>query len=111
MKLDYYKCLGRKLAIVSIVCLSSLGAMAYQGEVFAGAHGGGQGGSQGGGHGGGHGNGGSGNGKGQGVGNELGLRSELSGAMNASNTARDHAAHDSAVVLADPNHFDDGHTH
>ena len=99
MKLDYYKCLGRKLAIVSIVCLSSLGAMAYQGEVFAGAHGGG------------HGNGGSGNGKGQGVGNELGLRSELSGAMNASNTARDHAAHDSAVVLADPNHFDDGHTH
>jgi hypothetical protein len=104
MKLDYYKCLGRKLAIVSIVCLSSLGAMAYQGEVFAGAHGGGHGN-------GGSGNGGSGNGKGQGVGNELGLRSELSGAMNASNTARDHAAHDSAVVLADPNHFDDGHTH
>jgi hypothetical protein len=99
MKLDYYKYLGRKLAIVSIVCLSSLGAMTYQGEVLAGAHGGG------------HGNGGSGNGKGQGAGNELGLRSELSGAENASNTARDHAAHDSAVVLADPNHFDDGHTH
>ncbi len=80
MKLDYYKYLGRKLAIVSIVCLSSLGAMTYQGEVLAGAHGGG--------HGGGHGNGGSGNGKGRGAGNDLGFRSELSGAENASNTAR-----------------------
>lgn len=105
MKLDYYKYLGRKLAIVSIVCLSSLGAMTYQGEVLAGAHGGGHG------NGGGHSNGGVGNGKGQGARNDLGLRSELSGAENASNTAREHAAHDSAVVLADPNHFEDEHTH
>jgi len=98
MKLDYYKYLGRKLAIVSIVCLSSLGAMTYQGEVLAGAHGGGHGN-------GGHGNGGVGNGKGQGAGNSLGDRSDLIGAMNASDKAREHAAHESAVVHADPAHI------
>jgi hypothetical protein len=103
MKLDHYKCLGRKFAVVSIICLSTLGAISYQGEVFARGNGNGNGGD--------HGNGGVGNGKGQGAGNELGSRSELTGAMNASDTARDHAAHDSAVVLADPNHFDDEHTH
>lgn len=100
MKFDYYKSFGRGLAVVSIVCLS---AMTYQGEVFAGAHSGG--------HGGGHGNGGVGNGKGQGWGNELGLRSDLIGAENASDIARKHAAHGSAVVLADPNHFADDHPH
>ena len=81
MKLNYYKSLVRKLAVVSIVCLSSLGAMTYHGEVLAGVHGGG------------HGNGGSGNGNGRGAGNDLGDRSVLIAAENASNTARKHAAH------------------
>ncbi len=98
MKLSYYKSLGRKMAVVSIVCLS---ATAYYGEVLARGPGGGNG------------NGGHGNGKGQGHGNLLGDRSMLSGAMNASNTARAHAAHDSAVILADPTHYnpDGNHIH
>ncbi len=92
MKLSYYKSLGRKLAVVSIVCLS---AMTYQGEVLARAHSGSNG------------NGGHGNGNGQGWGNDLlGLRSDLIGAENASNMAREHAAHNSAVILVDPDHYD-----
>ena len=83
MKLDY-KSLGRKLTVISIVCLS---ATVYYGEVLAGSPGG---------------NGNSCNGKGQVWGNFLGDHSNL---MNASDISRDQAAYESAVVLPDPNHI------
>ena len=58
-----------------------------------------------------NGNGGHGNGNGQGWSNDLGLRSDLIGAENASDNARDHAAHNSAVILVDPSHYDEDGNH
>ena len=96
MKIDCLKKAGREMTLVSILMLSSV--IMYGSEAIAR----GQGGENGGG---------AGNSQGRGAGNSLGSRAELSGAENASDTAREHAAHDSAVILADPNHFADGHTH
>ncbi len=85
------------------MAISSL-SLIYQGEAKAAKggnsvdHGGGPGNSQG-------------RGNSQGAGNSLGLRLDLIKAENASDTARLHAAHESAVVLADPDHYLDGHDH
>ena len=93
MKLSYYKSLGRKLAVVSIVCLSSLSAIAFHSEAIAGK--GSSGGRQ-----------------DAGAGKAHGLGHSLLKAGNASDMARDHAAHNSAVILADPNHDPNGnHIH
>ena len=99
MKFDYYRELGRGLAVVSIITLGSLGAMTFPGDAVAAKGGGG-------GHGGG-----AGNSHGRGASNEIGERSELMKAENASDVARQHASHDSAVILAYPEHYADGHTH
>jgi hypothetical protein len=98
MKFNYCKKLGRGLTVASIITLSSLGAISYQGQAIANGNSGGHGG-------------GAGNSQGRGTGNSLGDRSELIKAENASDIAREHAAHNSAVILAYPEHLDDGHTH
>ena len=98
MRFDPYKKPGRGLTIVSIITLSSLGAIAYHGEAIANGNSGGHGG-------------GAGNSQGRGAGNSLGERSDLLKAENAADVAREHAAHESAVILAYPEHYSDGHTH
>ena len=40
-----------------------------------------------------------------------GMRSDLTKAENASDNARKHAAHNSAVILADPTHYDANGNH
>ena len=97
MSFDYYKNLGRSLTVTSIIILSSLSAITYHGEAIGGGRGGGAGNSQGGG---------AGNSQGKGTGNSIGMRSDLTKAENASDNARKHAAHNSAVILADPTHYD-----
>lgn len=96
MNFDYYKNLGRSLTVTSIIILSSLSAITYHGEAIGGTRGGGAGNSQGGG---------AGNSQGKGAGNSIGMRSDLTKAENASDNARKHAAHNSAVILADPTHY------
>lgn len=98
MKFGNYKKLGRGMTVASIITLSSLGAMAYQAEAIANANSGGHGG-------------GAGNSQGRGAGNSLGDRSVLIKAENASDVARQHAAHESAVILVYPEHYSDEHTH
>jgi len=98
MRFDYYKNISRGITLASIITLSSLGAIAYQGEAFANANSGDHGG-------------GAGNSDGRGARNSLGERSRLIKAENASDVAREHASHDSAVILAYPEHIEDGHTH
>ncbi len=99
MSFDNYKNFGRSLTVTSIIILSSLSTITYHGEAIGGARGGGAGNSQ-----------------GKGAGNSIGKRSDLTKAENASDNARKHAAHNSAVILADPthyyadgNHIDNGH--
>ena len=92
MKFDFNKKTGHKLVMV-IIALSSL-SLSYHGQAIAGRASGGE-------HGGGAGNS-DGRGKSQGAGNSLGDRADLIKAMNASDTARDHAADESAVILAIP---------
>jgi hypothetical protein len=105
MSFDYYKNLGRSLTVTSIIILSSLSAITYHGEAIGGTRGGGAGNSQGGGAGNSQGKG-AGNSQGKGAGNSIGMRSDLTKAENASDNARKHAAHNSAVILADPTHYD-----
>ena len=81
MKLDY-KSLGRKLTVISIVCLS---VTVYYGEVLAGSPGGNDNSCE-----------------GRVWGNFLGDHSYL---MNASDISRDQAANESTVALSDPNHI------
>ena len=100
MSFDYYKNIGRGLAVASIIILSSLIAIAYHSEAIAGKGGGA--GARGGG---------AGNSQGKGAGNSIGIRSDLTKAENASDNARKHAAHNSAVILADPAHYEDDGTH
>jgi len=118
MNFDYYKNLGRSLTVTSIIILSSLSAITYHGEAIGGTRGGGAGNSQGGGAGNSQGKGagnsqggGAGNSQGKGAGNSIGMRSDLTKAENASDNARKHAAHNSAVILADPTHFDANGNH
>ena len=94
MSFDYYKNLGRSLTVTSIIILSSLSAITYHGEAIGGARGGGAGSSQ-----------------GKGAGNSIGMRPDLTKSENASDNARKHAAHNSAVILADPAHYEDDGTH
>ena len=96
MRIDYYKRLGRGLTVVSIIVLSSLSVIAYHSEAIAGKAGGGR--------------------QNAGAGKAHGAEHSLLKAGNASDKARTHAAHNSAVILADPthydangNHIDDGH--
>ena len=93
MKFDFNKKTDHKLAMVSIIALSSL-SLSYHDQAIAGRASGGD-------HGGGVGNS-EGRGNSQGAGNLLGDRADLVKAMNASDTARMHAADESAVILAIP---------
>jgi len=97
MSFDYYKNIGRGLAVASIIVLSSLSAITYHGEAIgggAGARGGGAGNSQ-----------------GKGTGKTHGAAHSLLKAGNASSTARAHAAHNSAVILADRTHYNASGNH
>jgi len=94
MSFDYYKNISRGLAVASIIILSSLIAIAYHSEAIAGKGGGA--GARGGG---------AGNSQGKGAGKGHGAEHSLLKAGNASDNARDHAAHNSAVVHADPAHI------
>jgi len=85
MKIDYVKKLGRGLTVASIIVLSSLIAIAYHSEAIAGKAGGGR--------------------QNAGAGKAHGAAHSLLKAVNASDMARAHAAHESAVVHADPAHL------
>ena len=91
MKFDYHKKLGRGLVVASLVGLSSLSLVIYHGQAIAGGQSEGHGG---------------------GSSNSQGADRSAAKAGNASLTGKLHAAHDSAVYLADPDgHNADGHGH